>query len=285
MTTTSFDFSRRLELGLHAAAIAAVQDAAAPAGAVPLIVGAFARDLHLLYAHGIDTRRETTDLDIALALPDWAAFMRLRERLIAHGDFKESSTTAHRLRHRDGMPIDLVPFGRVETADRKIAWPPRGDEEMDVFGFREALEAAVQVSLPGKQRASVVSLPALAMLKLVCWQDRHDTSPRKDAFDLQLIVTNYLNAGNEARLWSEFVEWTQEDDFEYELAGPRMLGHDIRPLLDPKGVERMTKALSEQTDSARPARLASQMNPDDPERARALLEALLAGLIEPPGER
>ncbi|MGB3429806.1 MAG: nucleotidyl transferase AbiEii/AbiGii toxin family protein [Burkholderiaceae bacterium] len=285
MTTTSFDFSRRPELGLHAAAIAAVQDAAAPAGAVPLIVGAFARDLHLLYAHGIDTRRETTDLDIALALPDWAAFTRLRERLIAHGDFKGSSTVAHRLRHRNGLPIDLVPFGRVETADRKIAWPPRGDEIMDVFGFREALEAAVQVSMPGEVRASVVSLPALAMLKLVCWQDRHYTSPRKDAFDLQLIVTNYLSAGNEARLWSEFVEWTQEEDFEYELVGPRMLGHDIRPLLDAKGMERMSKALSEQTDSARPARLANQMNPDDPERARALLEALLVGLIETSGER
>jgi predicted nucleotidyltransferase len=89
-----------------------------------------------------------------------------------------------------------------------------------------------------------------------------------------------LNAGNEPRLWDEFLGWTLEEDFDSELAAARMLGHDVRALLDDDGIYRIGGFLSEQSDSRVPARLASEMNPDEPERARALLEAMLGGLME-----
>ena len=44
-------------------------EAAAPLGIEPLVTGAFARDLHLLYGRGIAPRRETVDLDLALGCP------------------------------------------------------------------------------------------------------------------------------------------------------------------------------------------------------------------------
>jgi predicted nucleotidyltransferase len=138
MTTTLLDVSRRRDLGSHAELVADVEAAAAPLSIAPVIVGAFARDLHLWYGHGIETQRDTEDVDFALAVPDWSAFGLLRTKLIESGRFS-SSAAPHHLRHRNGLPIDLVPFGGVETRDRKIAWPPRGDTMMDVFGFREAL--------------------------------------------------------------------------------------------------------------------------------------------------
>jgi predicted nucleotidyltransferase len=279
MTATLLDFSQRRELALHAAIVADVEAAATPLVIAPLIVGAFARDLHLVYGHGIETQRQTEDLDFALAVPDWAAFEALQKRLIASGAFTVSATAAHRLRHRNDLPVDLVPFGSVETQERKIAWPPRGDVVMDVFGFREALATAYAVALPGSVRTRVVSLPALALLKLVCWHDRHYQSPRKDAHDLQLILRNYLYAGNEGRLWAEFVYWTQEDDFDYERAGARMLGHDVRALLDAEGIERVGGLLSEQASSVTPARLPAEMNPAEPDRARALLDAMRGGML------
>jgi predicted nucleotidyltransferase len=61
---------------------------------------------------------------------------------------------------------------------------------MDVFGFREALATACDVVLPGGARTKVVSLAALVLLKLVCWNDRHYGAPRKDAHDLNLILHN-----------------------------------------------------------------------------------------------
>ena len=126
MTNTLLDFSQRPELTLHARVVADVVVAAQPLDFVPLIAGAFARDLHLHYGHSIQIQRETADIDLALAVPDWAAFTILRQRLIASGAFEGSPKAAHRLRHRNGWPLDLIPFGGVESPDRKIAWPPPG---------------------------------------------------------------------------------------------------------------------------------------------------------------
>jgi predicted nucleotidyltransferase len=283
MTPTSLDFSQRRELALHAAIVADVQAVASPLGISALIVGAFARDLHLVYGFGIDTQRHTEDLDFAFAVSDWAAFEALQRHLIDSGAFTAPTTAAHRLRHRSGMPIDLVPFGSVETWDRRIAWPPRGEVVMDVFGFQESISSAHEVVFPGGVRAHVVSLPALALLKIVCWKDRHYRAPRKDAHDLVLILRNYLRAGNEARLWDEFTNWTQEPEFDYERAGARMLGHDIKALLDDAGIGLITSMLLEQGSPITPARLPAEMIPSEPDRARLLLDAMLRGLSESRG--
>ena len=279
MTNTLLDFSRRPELALHARVIADVEAAAADLGIAPLIAGAFARDLHLHYALGVPIQRATQDIDFALAVPDWAAFAALRGRLLQAGLFTESTGAAHRMRHHTGWKVDLVPFGGVESPARKIAWPPQGERVMDVFGFREALAAAQQVLFPGGVQTRVVSLPALALLKLVCWQDRHYQSPRKDASDLQMIMLHYLDAGNEPRLWDEFVDWTQEEDFEYELVGPRMLGRDLSHLLDAPGRAQIAELLVSQVNTAAPCILPNEMNTNDPDRAVAWLQAVLRGLL------
>jgi predicted nucleotidyltransferase len=272
------DFSQRPELGLHAQLIAEVQAVAAALGVLPLIVGAFARDLHLVHAHRVPVVRQTEDIDFALALDDWSVFEQLRSGLVASGRFAETGL-AHRLRY-DALPIDLVPFGLVERADRTIAWPPRGDVVMDVFGLQESQRFAIEVLLPAGVRSRVVTLPALALLKLVCWQDRHLRSPRKDAVDLQLIIASYLAAGNEARLWGELVQWTQEDDFDYDAAGARMLGYDIALLIDAGGRSRITALLEAQSDVDERGRLPLEMNSHRPELAIRMLSALLQGLRE-----
>lgn len=280
MTESLLDFSQRPELSLHARVVADVEAAAASVGTHVLIVGAFARDLHLLFRHGIATQRETEDIDIALAMPDWKTFETLRARLIESGNFRASGAATQRLRHRSDLPVDLVPFGRIETPERTIVWPPRGDIVMDVFGFREALATAHSIALPENVQARLISLPALALLKIVCWHDRHYRSPRKDAHDLNLIIRNYLRAGNEERLWHEFAAWTQEDGFDFESAGARMLGHDIRLLLDDSGIERIGAILSEQSDQEMPALLPSEMSANEPDRARSLLGATLRGIVK-----
>jgi predicted nucleotidyltransferase len=274
MTGTLLDFSQRRELTLHGSIAAAVEAGAASLGVEILIVGAFARDLHLLYRYAARNER----YDFALAVDDWDTFDKLKDELIATGNFIESRSP-QRLRHRNQLPVDLVPFGRVESKDRKIVWPPDSDVVMDVFGFKEALAAAQGVVLPGNVRTKVVSLPALALLKLVCWQERHADFPRKDAQDLHLILRNYLDAGNADRLWDEFIGWTADEKFEAELAGPRMLGHDVCLLLNNDGIRRVEGILLDETQSS-PSVLPNQMNADDPSRAEALLAAMLRGLQE-----
>ena len=134
--------------------------------------------------------------------------------------------------------------------------------------------------MPGNVRTKLVSLSALALLKIICWQDRHYAFPRKDAHDLHLILKNYLRVGNEQRLWDEFRHWTDEEAFQYEFAGARMLGVDVGALLDDRGIDRVAGVLSEQADEDKPGVLAGEMNAFEPNRARALLEAMLSGILE-----
>ncbi|MEO8188069.1 MAG: hypothetical protein ABI580_11980 [Burkholderiaceae bacterium] len=95
-------------------------------------MGAFARDLNLLYRYGIQTKRETEDIDFALAVPHWDTGDALKRKLTASGDFSESKSP-QRMRYRNQLPVDLVPFGKVEAKEGKIAWPPHGEVVMDVW--------------------------------------------------------------------------------------------------------------------------------------------------------
>ena len=283
MTTILHDFSRQRDLALHAKAIHAVQRVAATLGVDVMIAGAFARDLHLRYGYNIAPIRLTEDIDIALAVANWQAFAELRQLLIVVGGFAEAAGVPHRLRYRGRnmeLPIDIVPFGGLESADRMIAWPPSGDEVMDVFGFREARDAAVAIMMPGNVVINVVSLAALVVLKLNAWQARHYTAPRKDAYDLQFITSHYLDAGNRDRLWAEFMAWTEADDFDYEIAGARMLGYDAREMLTKDGRKRVAALILKQTNDDGTGLLASEMNKHDPDRAIALLRAIHQGLTE-----
>lgn len=277
------DFSQRHELKFIAELVASVQRACEILRVSTLIVGALARDLHVRYRYGIDPGRETEDVDFGFAVDDWSTFHNLRTIMLDSGEFSARSGALHRLHHKSSWRIDLVPFSGVETADRQIAWPPDGDTVMNVFGFTEALAAADEVTLPDGVRVKVVSLPALALLKLVAWEDRHLRAPGKDARDLMLIMSNYLDLGNGARLWDEFLSWTEARDFDYERAGARMLGHDVRALLDSDGAKRMRGMLLPHTDPETGTTLPTEMYPHNTEKALSLLEAFTEGLLEAQG--
>ena len=72
------------------------------------VIGATARDLSLHYAHGIDIRRATEDVDISVMVRDWDAFTRLRAGLTGSGAFAErDEAVIHKLRHvGTKLPID-----------------------------------------------------------------------------------------------------------------------------------------------------------------------------------
>jgi len=279
MNTTLLDCSKRPELLLHAQTLAAVGSVAEALGVKTLIAGAFARDLHTMYAHDLPAERRTEDLDIALAVASWGVFQTLRDRLIGSGSFL-TTPRLHRLRHIGELSVDLIPFGGVETRHRHIHWPPGGESRMDVFGFQEALASATVVLLPDAVQARVASVPALVLLKLAAWQDRHHRSPRKDGQDLWLLIANYLQLGNEQRLWGEFVAWTDEERFDYEEAGARMVGTDLARLLDAEGRRKILAILGDQTRDEVPGLLPVEMNPTQPKRARTLLASVLRGLAE-----
>jgi hypothetical protein len=82
---SSLDLSDRAVLGPLAELLAAVRSAAGKTSL--LLIGAAARDLLLVHAHGIDPVRATEDTDVALAVDGWNDFQRVREALVRSGQF------------------------------------------------------------------------------------------------------------------------------------------------------------------------------------------------------
>ena len=275
---TSPDLSQKTELRLLSALVKQIDTAVARTPY--LLAGAMARDLLLVYAHGIPNKRATTDVDLAFLVESWKEFEALRQRLLAKDDFAEvPSKGIHKLRFRRELEVDILPFGGVENPDRTIALPPDNAFVMTMFGFKEALESTVTVILPDDARVQVVSLPALAILKLSAWAERRLREPGKDAHDLLLIVRNYLDAGNLDRMYEEYPE-AGGSPFDYESAGAWLLGKDMARLLDEAGRSRLAPMIADEADELGKLRLVGDMMRGDPERALALLAALDEGFNE-----
>lgn len=275
----SFDFSLKSELKPLALVVRSLQEVAQPAGIDFFLLGAAARDLMLRHAHNIEPSRQTEDVDFAVMLRDWSAFAILRAALITSGEFYERPGPAtHRLRHRGGLPLDIIPFGGIESADRTIAWPPDQATVFDCFGAREAFEAALLVLLPEDVLLRVAPIPALVILKVTAWQDRKLTDPGRDAPDLLLYLRSYMDCDNLDRASIEHADLFQADDYDHEMAGAKLLGRDIARLLNKAAIERLLKILSPESDDQGRLQLAQQSGLDL-ERSRKLIEALCNELI------
>jgi predicted nucleotidyltransferase len=243
------------------------------------LAGAIARDLWLEFGHGFPTRRATGDLDFAVQCEGWEQFGRMAEGLLAAGFQRRDADARHRFRHSNGAPIDIVPFGGIERPDHTIAWPPDHSHVMSLIGFREALDSTVTFVLPGQVTVPVVSLPALAALKLVAWRERRALAPRKDAHDLELILRNYADAGNRDRLFDEIPGLHERASPDLELWGAELLGRDLATISSELLHETLVRILEAESDSASDLRLAAEMIRQDVERARQFLVALLSGLL------
>jgi len=281
MVISSLDLADKSELAFLAELVADLH-AAAPAWK-PLLVGAMARDLLLYYAYKIPVSRATEDVDLGFAVADWKDFDALRGALLASSYFEAHRGILHKIYHRHRREVDLIPFGGLEHPGGSIAWPPRGDEVMTVVGYREALASAIDVMLPEGQRVLVVSLPMLAVLKIVVWYDRHTTAPLKDAADLLLILKNYLDAGHQQRLYDEAAHLLDNSNFDYERAGAWLAGQDASTAIQTGSAmqtglhEIISRILTKEADPDGPLTLIGEVGGRDAEAMRLLLTAFLSG--------
>ncbi|MBI4526539.1 MAG: nucleotidyl transferase AbiEii/AbiGii toxin family protein [Deltaproteobacteria bacterium] len=281
MLISSLDLADKNDLTFLAELVADLHTAA-PAW-TPLLVGAMARDLLLHYAHKIFVGRATVDVDLGFAVADWRDFEVLRAALLASTFFEARGPVVHRIYHRRHRPVDLIPFGGVEHPNGVIAWPPRGDKVMTVVGYREALASAIDVRLPARQRVLVVSLPMLAVLKVLVWSERHTAAPRKDAADFVLILRNYLDAGHQQRLYDEAPHLLENTNFDYERAGAWLAGQDAATAIQTEGAKEtrvhqmVSTILAKEVDPDGPLRLIGEVGGRDAENLRLLLAAFLSG--------
>jgi len=209
------------------------------------LAGATARDLVLENIFGRAPGKLTRDLDFGFVLSDWKQFENLKAALMSTGRFEPDRAIQRVLyQHSAGISVrvDLIPFGGVQEGSQ-ISWPPDNDFVMNVAGFKEALESAIQVQVDSDRVVPVTSLPGLIILKLFAWADRK--LEKRDAPDILKILTDYADAGNEDRLYADELPILEAAEFDVPIAGARLLGKDARHIASQETSASIAKILAD----------------------------------------
>ncbi len=253
------------------------------------VCGAMARDILAWHVHGIAVPRATRDVDLAFALPDWNAFTQLKSALTRNPGFVATPQNPGRLwfsgsENSPSYPVDLIPFGGIATENAQVAWPPDYAVFMNVVGYDDALDSACTVVVEPDFAVPVVSLPMLAVLKILAWGDRR-LHTVKDARDFAFLLTTYQRIVA-SRLYEDEIDTLTAVDFDVDLAGSRLLGKDAARAVNPATRRAVNGCLSEGV----PRRsliteisisLASRANPIG--HAESLLSQFEAGFSEVAG--
>lgn len=251
------------------------------AGIPYMLVGATARDLLLYHVYGHPITRATYDLDFAIHLDSWEQFANVKRLLVDAPGFTDKGRIRQRLYYQPiGAPfetiIDIIPFGKLEAADRTIAWPPDADVVMNVAAFSDVFTSLLVVEIEEGLLIPVPSLAGLAVLKLFAWLDRQDG---KDVQDLRRLLETYTDAGNEDRLYEEAAHELELVGFDTLLAGAYLLGKDAQRATAPNIRSKLSIALSGKNISALVPQIARTMSTleDRTELAATLLRQFFRG--------
>jgi predicted nucleotidyltransferase len=195
------------------------------------------------WKYGLPERRTTRDWDLAVEVPDWKTFLGLKSALTENGTFRET-TVQHRLIHRSGTQVDLVPFGGVEASDGTITWP--GEEtSMTVLGLREAYANAGPVEVEEGLSLPVVTIPFLVVLKLFAFQDRRRMD---DLRDLIFALEHYDKYIDQNRIFDELSDKLEARSLSFDHAGHYLIGKDVGQLCRASTIIRLNSVLDELID-------------------------------------
>ena len=248
------------------------------------VVGALVRILILEQHYKIPIGVATLDIDIAITVVDWNHYEKLIDSLIVAKTFVPDSKIYHRLLFKDKFPVDLIPFGAVESSAGMIQWPPDQSIEMNVTGFGDVFNDTILVHLSDRLDVRFVSLPGLAVLKFIAWRDRHNEFPTKDAVDIATLLKYYLDAGNDERMFEQHADLMEVTDFDFEMAGARLLGRDMAKIMSPQTKKTVLEILDLHMDPDGNDRLIQAITRWLPgknyEKAMKLLENLKAGILD-----
>jgi predicted nucleotidyltransferase len=247
-----------------------------------MLVGATARDLLLYHVFGHAVTRATYDLDFAILVDSWEQFTIVKQMFLDVPGFTDKGRNAQRLYYKPTGAsfetiVDIIPFGKLETAERTIVWPPDADVVMNVAAFSDVFENSLRVQVRPSLTIPIASLPGLIVLKLFAWLDRHEG---RDVQDIRRLIETYADAGNVNRLYEEEVDELERVGFDTTLTGAFLLGKDAQRITDENVRTRLLTSLSGKELPALVFQLARTMSAldDRTESAEVLLGGFFRGM-------
>ena len=249
MTSISLDLSRKID-PITKQLYRIIDQVTNGLGISFVVVGATARDLVLHHGYGSPLRSATTDVDFGIEVDSWVTFEKLKQALLIN-NFK-TARTEHRLYDPNGTAIDIIPFGALEDRLSNIQWPPRGDIEMNVLGFKEAHEHSIKVIIQQapKVEISVATSQGLALLKLISWSDRDAGIRKKDALDFSYLLENYEKVPEVTERVFEVDGLMDQYDWQLTLASAHLLGVDSALIAEEPTQVKITENLEQNLNKA-----------------------------------
>lgn len=171
------------------------------------LIGAQARDQW--YAKEKIIARRTNDVDIAAYISNIDDYKAVRSYLVKNYEFTESRNNQFVLLSKEGLQVDILPFGELEIDDA-IHIQGEGLTNIKVNGFREIHQNGTEIfQVHTGHEFKIASLPSIVLLKLIAYDDRPEKR-KKDAIDINSILQHYFD------LQSEFIFENHNDLFTNE---------------------------------------------------------------------
>jgi predicted nucleotidyltransferase len=157
------------------------------------LVGAVARDVWMQGIHKLTAGRTTKDIDFAVLINDKGVYEALKEYLIKEEGFQPYSGNAFVLLWKNGMQVDLLPFGGIEDEEGRVTVEGTGFTSVHVPGFSEVYEEGLpELELNEVHRFKFCTLPGIVVLKLIAWHDRPEAR-RSDIKDISNILHHFFD--------------------------------------------------------------------------------------------
>lgn len=202
------------------------------------LIGALARQVW--YERSGKTFRTTKDIDYAALISSQQEYEEVKTYLIDKEAFTESKGNAFVLFAPDGTQVDILPFGEIES-DGAVEISGNGMTNIKVDGMKEVYDAGTEtVDFDTGNTFKVATLPAIALLKFIAYDDRPEQR-QKDVIDITNLMLHFFDLSNDLiyDYHNDLFDETKMPRF--ESIGPIVLGREIRKIAQSKDklVERL----------------------------------------------
>lgn len=239
--------------------LAALQSGLSQFGIDYYMVGAVSRNAWMSGLHQIAPRRTTTDVDFAVFINDKGVYEELKTYLIEKEGFSSYRENAFVLIWKNGLEVDLLPFGAVEDENRKVTVEGTGYTSVDVPGFKEIYEEPLPEIQVDQHRFKCCTLPGIVLLKLIAWDDRPEIR-RDDILDIADILNHFFDMYQE-EIYASHLDLFENEDLELIDMAAIVMGRELYQIAsrDKMVFDRIENILNSNTDKVATSRIAMIM--------------------------
>src|SRR5690606_11519265 len=128
----------------------------------------------------------------------------------------------------DGTQVDILPFGEIED-DRNVTVNGQGRTSIHVDGLIDVYNNGIEdVDFETGHLFKVATLPAIALLKFIAYDDRPEQS-QKDATDISSLVVHFFTL-NDEMIYQHHNDLFEKKTIFFESIGPIVLGREMRKI-------------------------------------------------------